>query len=209
MRSIARELGTGPASLYAHVAGRDELDSLIVARVASRLDVPDPDPDRWQEQLRELMFAMLRLYDENPGVARASLGLVPLSPSMLGGLERIVALLRAGDVPDQVIAWFVDMMALVVGAVALERDIFRNRPVVSEDPAAYFDQVHESLTRIPADQYPVLASLAGALGAGDGDDRFGFAVDLMIAGLAAFTSGAVRIRPPGGPGGARSAPVDG
>src|SRR5437868_15246901 len=30
MRSIARELGTGPASLYAHVANRAELDQLVV-----------------------------------------------------------------------------------------------------------------------------------------------------------------------------------
>ena len=33
MRSIARELGTGPASLYAHVANRAELDQLVVGWV--------------------------------------------------------------------------------------------------------------------------------------------------------------------------------
>ena len=80
MRSVARELGTGAASLYAHVANRNELDALVLERVASRVEVPDPDPAHWQEQLRGVMVAMLALFDEHPGVARASLGMIPTSP---------------------------------------------------------------------------------------------------------------------------------
>ena len=37
MRSLARALDTGPASLYAHVANRDELDQLVIDRIARRL----------------------------------------------------------------------------------------------------------------------------------------------------------------------------
>ncbi len=200
MRSIARELNTGPASLYAHVAGRDELDSLVVVRVTGALDIPDPDPERWREQLRDVMFAMLRLYDENPGVARAQLGLVPLSPTLLRMMERLIALLRAGGVPDQASVWFLDMMVLFVGAVAVERDIERSRETMGDDPAAYYERVHDFFTSLSSADYPVLASLATALTAGDGDDRFGFGVDLMIAGLAAFASGAVATRLPNHPG---------
>src|SRR3954471_23189093 len=59
MRSIARALGTGPASLYAHVANRAELDQLVVGRVCSQWEVPDPDLDRWDDQLRDCMIAQL------------------------------------------------------------------------------------------------------------------------------------------------------
>src|SRR3954471_24832299 len=51
MRSVARELGTGPASLYAHIDGKRELDSLIVDRMAAEVTIPDPDPEHWQQQI--------------------------------------------------------------------------------------------------------------------------------------------------------------
>src|SRR4051812_8669584 len=120
MRSIARELGTGPASLYAHVANRAELDQLVVGRVCSQWRIPDPDPERWGEQLREALVELLELYRANPGVARCTLGMIPLDAGMLAATERLVALLRAGRVQDQHAAWFIDVASLYVASVAVE-----------------------------------------------------------------------------------------
>ncbi|HET9967797.1 MAG TPA: hypothetical protein VFQ68_06135, partial [Streptosporangiaceae bacterium] len=53
-RRVAEALGTGSASLYAHVASRDELIELMVDRIAAGITVPGPDPARWQEQLKGL-----------------------------------------------------------------------------------------------------------------------------------------------------------
>src|SRR5215475_15592084 len=47
MRRVAEVLGTGPASLYAHVANKDELLDLLLDRVVAEIEVPDPDPQRW------------------------------------------------------------------------------------------------------------------------------------------------------------------
>jgi AcrR family transcriptional regulator len=196
MRSVARELGTGAASLYAHVANRNELDALVLERVASRLEIPDPDPDHWQEQLREVLVRMLALYDEHPGVARASLGMVPMSPRLLRTTDRLAALLRAGGVPDQAAAWFLDLMGLYVSSVAVERDVWRNRDALSEDHDDHHELIHQFFRDLPDDEFPVLASMAEALAAGGPDDRFGFGVDLMIAGLAAYADGRVEIRKP-------------
>src|SRR3954462_15816766 len=52
MRSLAKELDTGPASLYAHVANKEEIDQLVIDRIAARLEIPEPDPERWAEQLK-------------------------------------------------------------------------------------------------------------------------------------------------------------
>src|SRR3954452_23223697 len=53
MRKVAQELGTGPASLYAHVASKRELDQLLVERAAEQMNLPgEADPERWQEQLK-------------------------------------------------------------------------------------------------------------------------------------------------------------
>ena len=40
MRRIAQELGTGPASLYAHVASKAELDSILIDVMASEFEPP-------------------------------------------------------------------------------------------------------------------------------------------------------------------------
>src|SRR5262245_7486499 len=59
MRKVAQELGTGPASLYAHVANKRELDQLLVDRAAREMRFPEhPDPERWQEQLKDAMREM-------------------------------------------------------------------------------------------------------------------------------------------------------
>lgn len=199
MRSVARELGTGAASLYAHVANRNELDALVLERVSSRLEVPDPDPDHWQEQLREVMVRLLALYDEHPGVARASQGMIPMSPRVLQVTDRLAALLRAGGVPDQAAAWFLDLMGLYVSSVAVERDVWRNRGALSEDHDDHHELVHQFFRDLPDDEFPVLASLAEALAAGGPDDRFGFGVDLLIAGLAAYADGRLETQKPPDP----------
>jgi AcrR family transcriptional regulator len=194
MRSIARALGTGPASLYAHVANRDELDALVIERVASQIEVPDPDPARWREQLRDLMLHMMAAYQAHPGVARASLGIIPMSPRMLVTTERIAALLRAGGVPDQAAAWFLDQMTLYVSSVAVEQDVWRQRGAWSEE---HFESVHQFFHDLPASEFPVLSSLSEAMTTGDHDDRFGFGIDLLITGLAAYAEGTAEIREPG------------
>jgi AcrR family transcriptional regulator len=200
MRSIARELGTGPASLYAHVANRDELDSLVIERVSSGLEVPDPDPERWQDQLRDVMHAMLAIYQEHPGVARASLGIVPMSPRLLVTMERLTALLRAGGVPDQASAWFLDQLALYVSSVAVEQDVWRSRGG-TEDHAEQHEAIHRFFADLPDDEFPVLSSMSQALASGGPEERFDFGVDLMVAGIASYAEGRVETRKPRSPSG--------
>ncbi len=61
MRRVAQALDTGPASLYVYVANRDELLDLMLDRAIAELPLPEPDPARWREQLKELMHALTRL----------------------------------------------------------------------------------------------------------------------------------------------------
>src|SRR6478752_7053924 len=77
MRSLAKALGTGPASLYAHVANREELDQLVIDRIVAEVEIPEPDPDRWEEQLKDLLRSMLSVYRAHPGSARAATAIIP------------------------------------------------------------------------------------------------------------------------------------
>src|ERR1700752_4293361 len=51
-RRIAQALGTGPASLYAHVTGKNQLGELMLDRILRDVPLPHPDPARWMEQTR-------------------------------------------------------------------------------------------------------------------------------------------------------------
>lgn len=46
MRPVAKALDTGPASRYAHVANREQLDQYVVERIVSTIEIPEPDPER-------------------------------------------------------------------------------------------------------------------------------------------------------------------
>src|SRR5581483_4119040 len=52
MRRVADALDTGPASLYWHVGSKDGLLDLVFDQVIGEQEVPDPEPERWQEQLK-------------------------------------------------------------------------------------------------------------------------------------------------------------
>jgi AcrR family transcriptional regulator len=187
MRSIARELGTGPASLYAHVAGRAELDQLVVGHVCSQWQVPDPDPERWDVQLRDAMIDLLELYRANPGVARCTMGMIPLQPGLLMVTERLLGLLAAGGVDDQHAAWFIDVGSLYVASIAVEEDIRRERSGGQDiDDVATAAEVRRVFESLPPEHYPLLSSMAATLAAGSGDERFAFGIDLIVGGLKAL-----------------------
>src|SRR3954466_14559300 len=54
MRKLARELGTGAASLYWHVGDKEELLNLLLDRIVGEAEVVTPDAEHWQEQVKNL-----------------------------------------------------------------------------------------------------------------------------------------------------------
>jgi AcrR family transcriptional regulator len=190
MRKVAQALGTGPASLYAHVANKKELDQLLVDRAAQDMKLPEkPDPARWQEQLKDAMREMLRVMRANPGVARAAIGQVPLGERALLTSERILAILKAGNLPDQAAAWAVDLIPLYVTAVAFEETVQGAWAWGPEDIEGFVVELRTYFNSLPADRFPITVALAGALTAGaTGDERFEFGLTVLTAGLASLST---------------------
>src|SRR5437868_5722680 len=54
MRRLAEELGAGAASLYWHVGSKDGLLDLVLDQLIGEGQVPDADPARWREQLKQV-----------------------------------------------------------------------------------------------------------------------------------------------------------
>jgi hypothetical protein len=121
MRRVAEELGTGgPASLYRHVTNKDALIDLMVDRVAAEIALPEPDPEHWQEQLREWVLEVWRVFHRHPGVAALTLGRVPVGPNLVRFTEWTLGLLRGAGIPDRIAAYSGDLLGLYVDATGYE-----------------------------------------------------------------------------------------
>jgi AcrR family transcriptional regulator len=188
MRRVAQELGTGPASLYAHVSNKDELLELMLDRIAGEIAVPEPDPARWQEQIKEVARDSRRVWISYRDISRVSLANIPTGPNQLAIAEAQLALMRAGGVPDQVAAWFVDRLALYIDADAFEGSIYAARLRDGWDPDQYFSRIHGYFAGLPAERFPHLVAMADTLVAGDDDERFEFGLDLIVRGLASYVT---------------------
>src|ERR687890_1854756 len=80
MRRVAEELGTGPASLYWHVPSKDALIDLVIDQVAAEVPIPEPDPEHWQEQLRDWLIGAKGGFDPPPGGGALTPRPVPPGP---------------------------------------------------------------------------------------------------------------------------------
>ena len=186
MRRVADRLGTGAASLYAHVSGREELLELVFDALVGQVRLEEPDPARWREQVHRMMRDFRDILASHTDAALAGLGRVPTAPQTLAAAEVFTGVLRAGGLSDRIIALGFDQLVLYVSASAYEAGLYRKA-----DPAElerYFAGAHAFYATLPAARYPVLASLAPEMTGADADDRFEFGLNVIIAGLEAASA---------------------
>ncbi|WP_245667556.1 TetR/AcrR family transcriptional regulator [Actinomadura macra] len=194
MRRVAQELGTGPASLYAHVSGKEELRELMLDQVAAEVRLPAVDPSRWQEQLKELAREIRRVYTSHRDIAKVSMGLIPTGPSLLAIAEAQLALMLEGGVPPKIAGLAVDTLGMYIDADAIEDTIYMTKTPDGEDPweafQVHFQQIRDYFKALPVDRYPHITSMVDELTSGTGDDRFEFGLDILIRGIASYVPGA-------------------
>jgi AcrR family transcriptional regulator len=189
MRRVAAEFDTGPASLYAYVANKDELLRLVLDRIIEEIEVPEGDT--WQEVVRGFAFQTRSVFQRHSDAARLSFAHIPSGTAMLEGTERVLAAMIEGGVPDKVAAWSLDILAMYVAADAFEGWLLEQRfdDGSGRDPeeigAELVGQVHDTFAALPADRFPYLARTMDVMMSGSSEQRFGFGIDMLIAGFAA------------------------
>jgi AcrR family transcriptional regulator len=183
MRRVAQELGTGPASLYAHVSNKEELHELMLDRLLARLPRPQPDPDRWTDQIVEMAKAQLELLMSYPGIARVGLEtIVPAGPNALAYGEAVLAVLRAGGLPDRVAVFAFDTLSLWCSAFAFELSAAKAGEVDAADVAARGKEIGAYMAARPQ-QFPNLLGVGQILSEASAEERFAFGLDVFLAGL--------------------------
>jgi AcrR family transcriptional regulator len=184
MRRVAAVLGTGPASLYVHVVNKADIDELIIGRICSALDLPEPDPATWRDQILDVCAQTRDQYLKYPGVSRAALAMVSTNLDVLRIQEGMLAILLAGGIEPQAAAWGIDAMSLYVSAYALESSLVAQRQSRQEDDwVVSQDELVRRFTALPADQFPQIRRYATELTSGTGHDRFDFTLGLIIDNL--------------------------
>jgi AcrR family transcriptional regulator len=186
MRRVAAELDTGAASLYVYVRNRDELLRAMMDRVAGTVPRVAPEPERWREQVYELMRGFRDALEAHPGLASVLTGDVPTTENVLAGAESLLGVLLAGGIASQDASWAVDILMLIMTATATEADVRRAAGHTTDaDRDDAVARIHDTFAGLSATRFPLLVGHASELVAGAGDERFRFAVDTFLDGLVA------------------------
>ena len=183
MRRVATALDTGPASLYAHVVNKDDLDELLLGRLYAQIELPAPDPGAWQQQIAGVCAQIRDQYSRYLGISRAALAIVPTNLETMRLNEGIFAIVLAGGVDPQAAAWAIDALTLYVNAYCLEMSLRDYQVTQSGD--SWFVSRDELLRRFAAlpDAFPQTKRFAAELTSGAGHDRFDFTINLILDGL--------------------------
>jgi len=186
LRSIARALDTGPASLYAHVSGRAVLDQLVVDRIMSSVALPAPDDTCWRAQVTQVLVGLLDAYRAHPGVARAAIANVPSSSGSLRLADHLLGTILLGDVEPRDAAWAVDVLLLYVSAVSFEESVWAAREGISLDELSQAPTLNDELETYfvgLAREHPHLSAHARLLASGTPQKRFEFGIAAILDGL--------------------------
>ena len=189
MRRVAQELGTGAASLYAYVDSKERLTELVIDRALAELEPRPAGDEPWQEELKAGLRDVRALFARHRDLARASFARIPLGENALRATEWMIATLRRGELPPKVIAYACDLLPLYVTAIAYEESVYAGEQVSHDEMAGYVAQMRSYFESLPAARFPNVVAFAAALTAGtEGDERFEFGLDVLIAGLAAMAA---------------------
>ena len=182
MRRVAAALDTGAASLYVYVSGREGLLQAMQDRVIATVELEAPDPSQWREQLHSLLVRTREAFVAHPGIAATAMAAPPGTEATLHLLENLLGILLAGGLDPQDAAWAADIFALLVNYAAIEADSRR------VDPQEQATELYKQFTGLSPEAFPLITAHAAQLVAGDSDERFRVAVDVVIDGILARAS---------------------
>jgi TetR/AcrR family transcriptional regulator, tetracycline repressor protein len=188
LRLVGEELGGGAGSLYWHVRNKEELLQLIFERVTEEMELPEPDPACWQEQLGDPARAMRANLKRHRDVARISFGRVQVGRTLAVYTEWPFTLLKPVGIPDRVIAYLGDFFGLSVAAYTFEESLGMSSPTGEEmAPEQIVAMLRDYALTLPEERFPNTRAALDLIFSG-GDERYEFGIELLLRGLASYAS---------------------
>lgn len=190
MRTLGSRLGAGAASLYRHVANKDELIELAVDEVYGELEVPEPGRARdWRPAVTACAESLRAMALRHPWVVEVlgQVGLARLGPNLGRQSERMLAIFTgAGFAADDADLALSAVVAYVTGMVTSEVAYESVRRRSGQSEAAWRKSLREAV-EASADTHPLV--LEGLLANTGKDPRqlrdryFEYGLRALLAGL--------------------------
>jgi hypothetical protein len=146
------------------------------------IELEEPDPARWREQVHRLVGDFLHILEAHRGIARVAIANIPTGENAMSVAENMMSLLLAGGITPQDAAWACDILPLITTSTAVETATYEERGAA---PDSVVEQLAVFFDALSPEKYPHLTRYATELTSGDGDTRFQFAVDAFLDGLVA------------------------
>ena len=173
MRRLADELGTGPASLYRHVASREELLVEVADRVLGELPAPDPALG-WRDALEQLAHGLRRTLLAHRAVVLVVANSPHLGPNAIRIRELFWSVMdRDGCDPRLIVRTYFSIIHFVV----LSALFSANAVPPTSSPLG------ELLDVLPSRDYPTVLKLSRYEGPPDFDGDFAMGLRALLDGL--------------------------
>ncbi|MFB9925404.1 TetR/AcrR family transcriptional regulator [Amycolatopsis halotolerans] len=177
MRRLAKELDTGPASLYVYVRDTDELHAAVLDELLGEVTATTAGSD-WRSRLWTVVSTYRDVLYAHPGLARVAL-VSPLNgPNYLAIVDTVLGLLAEAGVPSGPAAWTVDLLLLVATASAVEHSTRKDRP----DAEQRHDALAETVRGLSPETHPHIVAASENLFSGNADTRSRWAIDALLNG---------------------------
>ncbi len=181
MRRLAEELGTGAASLYRHVAGREELLVEVADLVLGELRPPDPEL-RWRDAVEALAHDLRRVLVGHRGVVLISSNAPLLGPNAMRVREMFWSVMdRDGCEPDFAVQVYSSVMHSVVCSAIFSAGVSRRGGSAWSGKAS--SGLQELLDVLPARKYPTVLKFGEHGDTPDPEDDFRFGLRALLDGL--------------------------
>ena len=154
---------------------------IALDQALAELEIPEPDPEWWTGQLAGVARQMRAVIGRHRDIVPSSVGFLPGGGRALRCHERVLAIMRAGGLPDSRSVAGLHLLWVIVNGFSLEE-----RPTGQpERPGAdHSPDVDRYFASLPADRFPNLVAVAGEFAETDFDERFELLIRIFINGLA-------------------------
>ena len=192
MRRVAAEFNTGPASLYAYFANKDELLRRVLDRVID--SIPPLTGTDWRAAVRGYAHSIRATFAAHRDIARLSFAYIPTSEGTFEKAEHLLRVMIESGVPPRVAAWTIDIVSLYVGANTYEDYLASQQFGTGDHSEEMIADIARSFAAMSAERFPYLVKYSDVMTSGTPDERFDFGLEMLIAGIAAQAAQAPKRR---------------
>ncbi|WP_406443953.1 TetR/AcrR family transcriptional regulator C-terminal domain-containing protein [Streptomyces sp. NBC_01613] len=194
MRRLAAELNVTAMSVYWYVDTKDDLLELALDAVMGELGLPDPDADEdWRDQLRALAREYRSLLVRHPWLSPVAGTFLNIGPNNLAFSRVVHRVIRRTGLPTHGLAAAISaVFQFVYGFGTIEGHFIARSTDVGMTPDEYFQNAMSTVTQAPQtaeivkESEDIMAARGGDTVEEMWERDFGFALDLLVAGIEAM-----------------------